>query len=833
MESAELGDIPEQHLWKRDIVLRRLDPLIGGLRLISFDVFDTLLFRCCSRPADVFDRTARKAAELGLFTRPTTDGQFRTLRMSAEKLAREQDVSGFGETTLERIYEHMPVQLGDRTRLLQLELETERELIFVNPYAASLIRFCKDNGIGVALLSDMYLSGKQIASFLTANGMDASLLDAVLVSSEEGFGKRSGRLYDSLLSVFPHINRTEIVHIGDNEAADVQGAARRGIAAIHYTLIPETIESPFHWESVRHGPVLPAIAAVRKLAGATMPAAVLHSEEDRNSMEVPALDSLEAGARSFFYRFGAEILGPFVQGFCDWVIDQCVAAGRREIHPLMREAHLLGPALERAARSRRLSISVQPLYVSRQATLLASMNDFTERELDQILGLGHITVGEVFHMLGVEAASLTAELPVLADLLSTPVEELHSVRSGETNERSWHDTLRRLLLQPYARQLALRSIRTQRERLLEHIRQQCGSPDQLITVDLGFNGTIQAAIDAAYTLERQKGDSIHLLAVGTERAALQLFRGTDIRCWIGPDTEGGIARRFARSPGLIEELMMGDFGSTVRYERNDDGSIVPVTAELNIPAEQLEYKRACQAGVMAFQSWYSIWLKAKPGLTAAAGHPLEWSLPLHRVLDMPTPEEASRLGDLVHQDNFGGVQTIRLCEPLSVEWETNGGDYLIDLSSFGADTANIFWPQGLVTRSEPYRLYVSFLRLRDAYGSAVIAFNTMNKLRREGIQSVMLLGKGEFAERLLQEALLQGIRIERILNSEPAEQTRADGTTNDSLPPAWEETIRTDRTGYTYVIGTLVRVQSCRRMLTDGYSRLNPAVRPQVIEPFV
>lgn len=831
MVSAEHEDIPEQRLWKRDAVLRCLEPQMDSLRLVSFDVFDTLLFRCCSQPADVFSITALKAEERGLFTRPTTAAEFRTIRTAAERLARERDDTGFGETTLERIYEHVPAQIGDRGRLMQLELETEHELIFINPNAASLIRSCKENGIRVALLSDMYLSAEQIVSILTANGMDASLFDAVLVSSEEGHGKRSGRLYDSLLRAFPDISREHIVHIGDNEAADVDGAAKRGIAAVHYTLIPETIESPFHWESVRHGAVLPAIAPIRKLAGATVLEAAVHAE-GMSAFEESGFVSEAAAARSFFYRFGAEILGPFVQGFCDWVIDQCVAAGRHEIHPLMREAHLLGPALERAAHRRGLILSVKPLYVSRQATLLASMSDFADRELEQVLGLGHITVGEVLDILGVEAEAQPAEYSALMSMLASPVADIRSMHTGEEAERSLYDTLRHLLQQPTAKQRALQTIRTQRERLLGHIRQQCGNPDQLITVDLGFNGTIQAAIDAAYTLGHLNGDSIHLLAVGTERAALQLLRGTDLRCWIGPDTDGGIARRFARSPGLIEELTMGDFGSTVRYECNEDGSIHPVTAKLNIPAEQLAYKRDCQAGVLSFQSWYGRWQIAKPGLSAAVKDPIEWSLPLHRVLDMPTPEEASRLGNLIHQDNFGGVQTIRLCEPLSIEWETRGADYLIDLSSFGPDTANVFWPQGMATRSEPYRLYVSFLRQRDAYGSAVIAFNTMNRLKQEGIRSVLLLGKGDFAERLQREALLHGIRIERLLDPEPAVRTTAEGKRVHSLPQSLEETIRTDFGGHTYVIGTLTHVQSCKRMLTDGYSLLNPAVEPRIIEPF-
>ncbi|MEF3302240.1 HAD family hydrolase [Paenibacillus sp. GYB003] len=824
MQTAALWDEPGHTLWKRDKYLRKLETRLNDVALVSLDVFDTLLFRATARPSDVFERTARKALKQGALARGMTPADYRAVRIAAERSARERKLSSSGsdEATLEQIFERLPARLGDRSRLLELELETERDVCWVNPYVASLVRHCRSRGIRVALLSDMYLSSAQLLSLLTAGGLETETLDAVLVSSEEGCGKRSGGLFDRLLRRFPDVGAGRIVHIGDNETADVLGAAKRGIEALHYPVVPDTLRSPFHWETVRHGDLLPELGSLRKLAAAAVPPGA-DGDEDGDTPE------------SFFYRFGAGMLGPFVQGFCDWVLDTCAAEGRTEIHPLMREAHLLGPALENAARMRGLNISVKPLYVSRQATLLASMRDFTERELERVFGLGPITVGEALDMLGLLPEGEEAPIREFAPHLHVRIAEARSVEwpadgSGRT---TLYDALKRYALREPVRRRALATIASQRKLLLDYIRQTCHEPGKLLTVDLGFNGTIQAALDAAYAGEGVSHVSIHLLAVASAHAAERLLQGIDLRGWLGSGGDNGdIAKRFARSPGLIEELMMGPFGSTVRYEKRADGRVAPALAPLAIPAEQFRFKRACQDGVFAFQRHYAYLRQAKPKL-ALSGGAREWCGVMHRVLDMPTPEEAAALGDLVHQDNFGGVQIVRLCEPLPIDWQSRGGDYLLDVAAFGPKLADIFWPQGTLTRSEPYRLYETFLRLGDSFGSAVLAFRLIARLTREGATAANLYGGGDFARRLQDEALLHGVRIARVIDPGSAADAEPAGDSEaDSVPTALREAIAADdEAGHVYVIATLNDMDAYKRAIADAYGLLRPDVAPRLFEP--
>ena len=291
--------------------------------------------------------------------------------------------TGFGEVTLELIYEEIPETICVRSELVRLEVEVEAEFCYVNPHVTSLLYACKKEQIPVALLSDMYLSSEQLRRILASAGLDLSQVDTLLVSSEEREGKSSGHLFASLKQLYPQIQSQSIVHIGDNVAADVEGAAKAEIRGLHYPVILEHFESIHHWEFIRHGDVLPEWKSLRKLAAASDLAAG-SGENDRT-----------------LYRFGTDVIGPFLHTLCEWVLDICVREGITCVNPLMREAYLLAPMLEQAAHMRGVELQVKPIYVSRQATFMAGLEHFGEDELTYLLGIQGLKVGELFDVLGV------------------------------------------------------------------------------------------------------------------------------------------------------------------------------------------------------------------------------------------------------------------------------------------------------------------------------------------------------------------------------------------------------------------------------------------------
>ncbi|NRF94590.1 hypothetical protein HQN89_27180 [Paenibacillus frigoriresistens] len=725
------------HLWKKDRYLSALVGEMDAVALLSLDIFDTLLFRKCANPSDVFELVAEKAHRIGCLKASITSAAFKEMRIRAENTARVRQaaVTGFGEVTLELIYAEMPDGSCKRDKMAQIEVETEAEVCYVNPHVASLIAACKSKQIPVALLSDMYLSSDQLRSILASAGLDLTSVDTLLISSEEHEGKSSGHLFARLKELYPQIASHAIVHIGDNIAADVEGASKEGIRSIHYNVVPEHFESLHHWEYVRHGHVLPEWKSLRKLAEAT-DMTVGMGELDR-----------------FFYKMGSSVIGPFLQALCEWVIDQCIAEGIRTVHPLMREAYLLAPMLENAARIRGVDLQIKPIYVSRQATFLAGLESFGDNELALLLGIHGLKLGELFEVLDISEEGVHFEA-----FWEERIENCKYIL-GE-NGSSVYDQIGVFLRSAPIQTKILASVQRHRQLFVSYLKQEFGSPERLVTVDIGFHGTIQKSLEKIVSLAGHRPQMLHLLAVGANRLDELSMRGMDIRSMLrsgSGGTEEG--KRIARTPAFLEELMMGDFGSTLRYAADELGQIRPITAELKRSDEEYAMKRACQEGALAFQGYYAYLLKQKEGqLQRASLQPVEWSKPLHRVLDMPRPEEARLLGDLTHQDNFCTEYIAPICEDMAEEWLEQGPEAFLNICNYGPSILNANWPQGLVTRRFPYYLYTFYLRHQDGFGSQVMLFETIQRVKEDGLCAVHLYGTGAFAEETLKMAWFHGLQ---------------------------------------------------------------------------
>ncbi|MDQ0901347.1 HAD family hydrolase [Paenibacillus sp. V4I7] len=728
------------HLWKKDRFLSGLIGDIDAISLLSLDIFDTLLFRTCANPSDVFVLVAEKAHRIGCLKASISPAAFKEMRIRAENNARDRQaaVTGFGEVTLELIYAEMPEGVCIRDKMAQIEVETEAEVCYVNPHVASLLAACKSKQIPVALLSDMYLSSEQLRWILSSSGLDLLSVDTLLVSSEEHEGKSSGHLFARLKELYPQLESHEIVHIGDNIAADVEGASKEGIRSVHYNVVPEHFGSLHHWEYVRHGHVLPEWKSLRKLA-----------EASDMTVGMGELDRV-------FYKLGTSVIGPFLQALCEWVIDQCVDEGIRTVHPLMREAYLLAPMLESAARIRGVDLQIKPIYVSRQATFLAGLESFGDDELTLLLGIHGLKISELFEVLDICEESDHFHFEAF---LEERIETCKYI-VGE-NGSSIYDQIGGFLRSAPIQTKILASVKRHRQLFVSYLKQEFGSPERLVTVDIGFHGTIQKSLEKIVSLAGHKPQMTHLLAVGANRLDELSMRGMDIRSMLRSGSGGSDeGKRIARTPAFLEELMMGDFGSTLRYAEGELGQIRPITAELKRPDKEYAMKRACQEGALAFQGYYAYLLQQKEGrLQRASLQPVEWSKPLHRVLDMPRPEEARLLGDLTHQDNFCTEYIAPICEDVAEEWFEQGPEAFLNTCNYGPSILNANWPQGLVTIRFAYYLYTFYLRLQDGFGSQVMLFETIQKVKEDGVCVIHLYGTGAFAEQALKMAWFHGLQI--------------------------------------------------------------------------
>lgn len=174
--------------------------------LISFDVFDTLLYRPFKYPSELFEYIG--------------GSQFRKERIWAEKISRLQ----CKETTLDKIYNMIQPEYK---KYKDIEISTEISLCKPYKENAELFNFIKSLGKKIIITSDMYLPESVIEIMLWQCGVNG--YDKIYVSSKQQAQKSTGELFDKILEDYK-LPPEKILHIGDNKRSDGDIPSTKGLS---------------------------------------------------------------------------------------------------------------------------------------------------------------------------------------------------------------------------------------------------------------------------------------------------------------------------------------------------------------------------------------------------------------------------------------------------------------------------------------------------------------------------------------------------------------------------------------------------------------------------
>ena len=189
--------------------------------VISFDVFDTLLFRTCEAPEDVFEKILPEKEN------------FKELRKTAEQTMRKRllQTRETTEVTIEEIYHYLEQKHGIAKKLRDKEVEIEQKVCYANQSLHFIVNQLKEYGKRVIITSDMYLGADVIKELLTNAGYEQ--FDAYYVSCDYRASKFEGELY-GIVREKESCYGTTFVHIGDDEVSDVKRALKYGFDAYYY-----------------------------------------------------------------------------------------------------------------------------------------------------------------------------------------------------------------------------------------------------------------------------------------------------------------------------------------------------------------------------------------------------------------------------------------------------------------------------------------------------------------------------------------------------------------------------------------------------------------------
>ena len=191
--------------------------------VISFDIFDTLIFRPFSEPTDLFFFLGEKLEIL----------DFKRLRMQAEAEARVQKYKEekHYEITLSDIWSRLENEIGvTKEQGMQMEQALEMEFCYANPFMQQVFTQLREHGKRIVITSDMYLSKAFLSELLQKNGYEG--YEELYVSCEYEKSKADGSLYEVVKRAYPDTD--SMIHVGDNPVSDVKNAKKHGFEVFYY-----------------------------------------------------------------------------------------------------------------------------------------------------------------------------------------------------------------------------------------------------------------------------------------------------------------------------------------------------------------------------------------------------------------------------------------------------------------------------------------------------------------------------------------------------------------------------------------------------------------------
>ena len=201
-----------------------IEPHLGGVKCIGFDVFDTMLLRPFMNPTDLFAYLEEKESSPG----------FHRERINAERRARKEIRN---EINIDEIYS----VIDERFRYLKdKEIDTEYTFSTADPDIKKIYDRIADLGIEVVIVSDMYISGECISRMLEKNGYSG--YRKVYVSNEHGVNKHTGELFSVILKDLD-MRPDEMLFVGDNVRSDHRVPLGMGIKSVRYVPAKERYEA--------------------------------------------------------------------------------------------------------------------------------------------------------------------------------------------------------------------------------------------------------------------------------------------------------------------------------------------------------------------------------------------------------------------------------------------------------------------------------------------------------------------------------------------------------------------------------------------------------------
>ena len=530
--------------------------------IISFDIFDTSVFRNVSDPRDVFQIMGSK---MGF-------ENFKSIRIEAEKEARiiSYTDNNTSEITLSDIYAILEKKYGIDKKWMDYEIELETYLCVSNLYVKRLFDKLIAAGKKVIFTSDMYLPKKVIENILSKNSFKD--YDNLFLSCDLKKSKKDGSVYRYIKSIYG--DNKKYYHIGDNYRYDIRNAKEAGFSTYYYRSVKEQSKEylPEHYFDL--------------------------SESFSNAVVNNALMN-GTWNKSPHYECGFSIGGIMVAGYCEFLNSLVQKHGIDQILFCARDCDIIYKIYNKNYKK----VDNDYIYVSRYSL----MNVAPERHFSDLCNRA---IAKIKDMNGsVRQLLESIEIDYLSDNLSE-----HGIELGNqvTNDNEF--LIKKLILDNI--ETIVSHNRTQIDAAEKYFKSIIGKHKNILIVDVGWTGSCISILK--YFLKEKISQNLSIsgaLLFGSNNEQLGIsYSSCQTDVYISAPTKNLDLSKTQfdkeneqRNNQIFEYMFTSIEGSTIRYELDDEKN--PIIIKNQRPCPNPKEIIDMQNGMIEFTDKYEKYSK--------------------------------------------------------------------------------------------------------------------------------------------------------------------------------------------------------------------------------
>lgn len=693
-----------------------------NIKVVSFDIFDTLVFRTVQTHNQVFEEVGKNKLLQNIFSHPSTFVQY---RVSAERKALKQCAYG-EEITLDMIYNNFNLNGKLKTKIQQLELNSENKVLVPNYQLDRWIKLAYEAGKEVVLISDMYLSCNQIYDIALRKLENYSLISKIFISSEYNCRKSTGHLYYKVKEQC-RLEFNELLHIGDNIQSDIKIANGLGINTLYYNISNETLLS-LRYEHLYIKKPIDNGHHIRKFS----------------SIINPYNDELS----KFYYNIGALFFAPVLWEFSHYLYELTKKHKLTQLNFLMRE----GVVFRKYFNMLYPEIETKLIYASRESTFLPLLNESNISSLNFNL-YKEFTLKNFY-----DSYHLPITNNTIKKYQDTGCKEASCIEIENSN------LLQIVIEDINNRQDEIQiNINKQKTYLTKYLK-DLGIKKQSAIIDSGGGGTVICRIYDI--ISNNYKPKLGVLLFEHSDGYNNLVGKNVIPFFPTYHKTIDAINKIWRTCHFIEILLNGPYHTTASYTQVNN-EILPILSESNCNRDTIEQIfNAFTKGIDTFFKLASNY-KIKPN-TFDYG---ELALILGRLIDLPTPEEVNYLGNLEYDEGRGSREKWHITDDCQIQIAKDIGIEKLH-KEFLANTKfqqnNLFWIQGLISKIDPNYL-PSFYKLTYNLNHEIV--NSIIKNLNQNLTNTFIYGAGEIFFELLPYLVDLQINIDGVIDSRAETQS--------------------------------------------------------------